>query len=168
MKGASGKAARIAARLLMLASLVAAPAALAVAQNQPAETDPNAESDIGAQVLEALRSGPPKSGGVETAPSIPGDTVVMRGLDKLTGEVETFEAKVGEEAHYGRLLIDAKICYQHAAARAPDSTAFLQIFDTKPDPDALSFSGWMFASSPALSAMDHARYDVWVLSCKTS
>ncbi|MEO1330694.1 MAG: DUF2155 domain-containing protein, partial [Pseudomonadota bacterium] len=100
--------------------------------------------------------------------SVAGSRVELRGLDKLTGDVATFEAPVGGDVAFDRLRIEVKACFSRPAARAPESSVFLQIFDTKPEPDAMSFSGWMFASSPALSAMDHPRYDVWVLSCKTS
>ncbi len=99
--------------------------------------------------------------------SVAGSRVVLRGLDKLSGDVATFEAAVGDAVAFDRMRIEVKTCFARTAARAPEASAFLQIYDTKPDPDALSFSGWMFASSPALSAMDHPRYDVWVLSCKT-
>ncbi|MBX2855262.1 MAG: DUF2155 domain-containing protein [Rhodobacteraceae bacterium] len=97
-----------------------------------------------------------------------GTAVKLRGLDKLTGRVETIEAPVGQVAMYERLQVDVKVCYSRTAARAPESSVFLQILDTKDEPPRLAFSGWMFASSPALSAMDHPRYDVWVLSCSTS
>lgn len=95
-----------------------------------------------------------------------GGRVVMRGIDKLTGEVETFTASVGEETFFRRMRIDVKTCTRRIADEKPEAAAFLQIFDTKPEPAERSFSGWMFASSPALSAMDHPRYDVWVLSCE--
>ena len=97
-----------------------------------------------------------------------GTAVQLRGLDKLTGRVETIDAVVGQVAMYERLQLDVKACYARTASRAPESSVFLQILDTKDEPPQVAFSGWMFASSPALSAMDHPRYDVWVLSCKTS
>ncbi|MEL6279666.1 MAG: DUF2155 domain-containing protein [Pseudomonadota bacterium] len=108
------------------------------------------------------------SAAAQSGDSVSGDVVVMRGLDKLTGRVETFEAPIGGVVTYERLRIEAKACNRRTENRAPDSTAFIQVFDTKYDEEVIAFSGWMFASSPALSAMDHSRYDVWVLSCKTS
>lgn len=115
-----------------------------------------------------LRPVPPASGDITAAPPIPGQRLSLRGLDKLTGEVETFEAPVGERVMFRRMRVEVKACYFRSEARAPESSAFLQIYDTKYDPEPLSFSGWMFASSPALSAMDHGRFDIWVLSCSTS
>lgn len=94
---------------------------------------------------------------------------VLRGLDKVTGHAQTFEVRVGGEAQFGRLTVAAKACHGRAPDEPPESAAFLQIRDTRAEANAeLLFSGWMFASSPGLSAMDHARYDVWVLDCRQS
>lgn len=100
--------------------------------------------------------------------SVAGVRVEMRGLDKLTGDVRTFGAIVGSAVMYERMMIEVRACYAQQAAQAPESSVFLQVYDTKYNPAPVSFSGWMFASSPALSAMDHPRYDIWVLSCSTS
>lgn len=102
------------------------------------------------------------------APSEPGVRVVMRGLDKLTGELGETDADVGGSASLWRLQIDVKSCYRRPEAGSTDASAFLQVYDTKYDPPEPVFSGWMFAASPALSAMDHPRYDIWVLSCSNS
>ena len=98
----------------------------------------------------------------------PAVVAVLRGLDKVTGVAVTFEAPVGATTEFGRLELSVKACNGRAPDEPPESAAFLQIRDTRrPGSDELAFSGWMFASSPGLSAMDHARYDVWVLSCST-
>ena len=96
------------------------------------------------------------------------DWVVLGGLDKLTARVVTIEAEVGRTTHFGQLEIIARSCRQRRPEAAiPESAAFLDIWDTKPGQPAKSvFRGWMFASSPALSAMEHPIYDVWVLKCK--
>ena len=104
----------------------------------------------------------------EPAPPVPGQRVVLRGVDKLTGDLGEAEAAVGETAVLWRLEIDVRACFARPELGESAGSAFLQIRDTKPDPAEMVFSGWMFAASPALSAMDHPRYDVWVLSCKTS
>jgi hypothetical protein len=90
--------------------------------------------------------------------------VVLRGLDTFSGRVETVAVPVGGEAPYARLRIRALACL--AVEGDADAYAFLEIIDTK-TPDALAFRGWMIASSPALSALEHPRYDVWVESCST-
>jgi hypothetical protein len=95
--------------------------------------------------------------------------VVLGGLDKLTARVVTIEAEVGSTTRFGQLEIIARTCRQRGPeAASPESAAFLDIWDMKPGQPAKSvFRGWMFASSPALSAMEHPIYDVWVLTCKS-
>ena len=96
--------------------------------------------------------------------------VVLGGLDKLTARVVTLQAEVGRTARLGQLEIIPRACRQRRPeAGSPESAAFLDIWDVKPGKPAQSvFRGWMFASSPALSAMEHPIYDVWVLSCKAT
>ena len=91
----------------------------------------------------------------------------LRGLDKVTGKAQTFQVPVGGEARYGRLRVRAMACDRAATNDVSDSAAFLQIVDpARAENSGTVFSGWMFAYAPVLSAMDHSRYDVWVLSCK--
>lgn len=106
---------------------------------------------------------------LEPAPPVPGVRVVLRGLDKMTGALGEAEARVGETAKLWRLEVDVKACFSRPQASASAAgSAFVKIRDVKPSKSEEVFSGWMFAASPALSAMDHPRYDVWVLSCSTS
>ena len=106
----------------------------------------------------------------EVAPLPPGSATefaVLRGLDKVTGRAETFDVPIGGEVDYGRLFVRVMACDQTALDEPLESAAFLQIRDPARAKDAeMVFSGWMFASSPELSAMDHVRYDIWVLSCR--
>ncbi len=92
--------------------------------------------------------------------------VRLRSLDKITARTRTFEAEVGQTLKFGSLYIKVQTCKKAAPVEQPESAAFLQIWEheTGKDPEWV-FSGWMFASSPALSAMDHPIYDVWVLDC---
>lgn len=99
--------------------------------------------------------------------SISQPVALLRGLDKISGRVTDFRAEVGAPTVYGRLTIIVEDCRTPPGEDAPDAFVFLRIADTKQN-GAEVFSGWMFASSPALSAMDHQRYDVWVLSCSAS
>ena len=73
------------------------------------------------------------------------------------------DVRVGETVRFGRLEILAETCRVPRGDEAGDAYAFLRIRDVRET--APRFSGWMFASSPALSALDHPRYDVWVVSC---
>jgi hypothetical protein len=90
----------------------------------------------------------------------------LRGLDTLNGVTEDFALRVGETARFGQLEITLDACEAPREAPASDAYAFLRIRDAREAEPR--FSGWMFASSPALSALDHPRYDVWVLSCSNS
>lgn len=92
--------------------------------------------------------------------------VVLRGLDKVTGRLSTMTVNVGEKTTFGALDIYARVCYAHPPEETPENAAFLEIVEKKEEGQLKLFSGWMFSSSPALSAMDHAVYDVWVIKCQ--
>jgi hypothetical protein len=101
---------------------------------------------------------------VET--SVQADAVNLRGLDTLNGSTQDLSLRSGETRRFGHLEITVETCRVPRDDPAADAFAFLRIRDVREaDP---RFSGWMFASSPALSALDHPRYDVWVLSCSSS
>jgi len=110
----------------------------------------------------ALLTASPAMAVMEDYPS-----VKLQGLDKSVGRTVTFEAKVGSTIQYGPLFIKIHACRKAPPIETPESAAFLQIWEVPPGQDKSEwvFSGWMFASSPALSAMDHPVYDVWVLDC---
>jgi len=100
-----------------------------------------------------------------TANSDVGTGALLRGLDRITGMVENFSMQVGETLEFERLEITLEACRYPVGDINADAYALLKIRDIRnTDP---SFYGWMFASSPALSALDHPRYDVWVLSCES-
>jgi hypothetical protein len=95
------------------------------------------------------------------------DTAVLQGLDKVTARVVTVEAPVGAPVHVGALEIIVRACKKRRPEDQPESAAFLDIWELRRDqPAAALFRGWMFASSPALSAMEHPVYDIWVLDCR--
>ena len=87
----------------------------------------------------------------------------LRGLDNLNGTVADVDMAVGETTRFGHLEITAEDCRVPRAEPEADAFAFLKIRDIREENPR--FSGWMFASSPALSALDHPRYDVWVIGC---
>jgi hypothetical protein len=101
------------------------------------------------------------------AAMLSGELVVMQGLDKVTARVSTFEATIDEVVSFGALRIVVRKCERTRPEEPPESSAFLDIYEARPgEPPADLFHGWMFASSPALSALEHPVYDVWVLECK--
>ena len=92
---------------------------------------------------------------------------ILQGLDKTTARVSTIEAPLDWPARFGTLQIVARACHKKPPTETPESAAFLEIVDIRPDSAAVPvFTGWMFASSPAVSAMEHPVYDVWVIDCR--
>lgn len=96
--------------------------------------------------------------------------VLLRGLDKITARITTFAAPLGEEVTFGTLRIRAQTCRKRPPEETPEVAVFLEIDEERPGEEGRLplFSGWMFASSPALSALEHPVYDVWVIDCSTA
>ncbi len=102
-------------------------------------------------------------------PAAAAEVAVLQGLDKITARVSTFDAPLDEAVDFGSLKITARACQKTPPEAPPESAAFLEVVDERPDAEAETvFSGWMFASSPAVSALEHPVYDVWVLDCATA
>lgn len=99
----------------------------------------------------------------------PYDVTVLRALDKVTARISTIEAPVDQPVTFGTLRIIARTCDKRPPEEPPESAAFLHVEESRPNEVPVSvFRGWMFASSPAVSAMDHPVYDIWVLDCVSS
>lgn len=88
----------------------------------------------------------------------------LRWLDKVTGQTGDVTLQRGQQVDQGFLTIRLDECRYPTQDPASDAFAHLTISDSRGNTQ--NFSGWMIASSPALSALDHPRYDVWVLSCQ--
>lgn len=94
------------------------------------------------------------------------DKVILQGLDKVTARVFTLEYHIGEVIRFGTLEIVVRKCWQSSPEDLPEQAAFLDIVETRPgERTEWIFRGWMFASSPAISSLEHAVYDVWLLNC---
>lgn len=92
-----------------------------------------------------------------------GTEAKLRGLDKVTGQTRDFQLASGQSVDFGRLHLRLGECRFPAADPTSDAYAELTITDARANNTV--FSGWMIASSPAVSALDDPRYDVWVISC---
>jgi hypothetical protein len=92
--------------------------------------------------------------------------VVLQGRDKVTARTTVIRAVMGDVAQFGTLRITPRACLETPPTEPPESAAFLEIAVTDPgkEPET-AFTGWMFASSPSLSALEHPVYDVWVIDC---
>ena len=92
---------------------------------------------------------------------------LLRGLDKITGRPTDITAPIGKPVKFATLTVTVRYCYSTPASETPETSAFVQIEDHRPDqPARRIFSGWMYASSPGLNGMEHPLYDVWVISCR--
>lgn len=89
----------------------------------------------------------------------------LRALDKMSGAVQELALQVGETVSFGRLSVTLQACRYPTDNPASDAYAFLEIHDS--NRNERLFRGWMVASSPALNALDHARYDIWALHCSS-
>jgi hypothetical protein len=104
-------------------------------------------------------------------PVLEHQVAVLQGLDKVTARISPVRAPLDTATTFGTLEIVARTCRETPPTEPPESAAFLEIRELPPasDPDGPRtelFSGWMFASSPAVSALEHPVYDVWVVDCE--
>ncbi len=96
---------------------------------------------------------------------------ILQGLDKITARVSRFEAPIDQPVRFGTLVITVRACVKRPPEEPPETAAFLEIDEVRADANSAAtkriFSGWMFASSPAVSALEDPVYDVTVLDCKS-
>jgi hypothetical protein len=151
-------------RLVALVTAFAAGLATAAAQ-QPQQLQPPPQKPQPPQQQPQPRVDNPSN--LRAIPDGPGKRVAeLQGLDKVTARTQRFYAPVGETTRFGTLDIKVGDCLVNTPDAPPESAAYLTIIDHKPgQPEQKLFAGWMFASTPALSAMDDGVYDVRVLAC---
>lgn len=112
---------------------------------------------------------------------------VIRGLDKVTGHAADYTLTLGRAARIGTLEVVARACSKTAPEETPEVRIYLQVYDNSPAPEGAEtapegaetapegaeterrqiFSGWMFASSPGLNALEHPTYDIWAIDCRS-
>ncbi len=89
------------------------------------------------------------------------------GLDKITGRIITFDVYMDETVQFGALQVTPRVCYSRSAAETPRTSGFVEVDEITLDRKIRRiFTGWMFADSPGLNAVEHPVYDVWLKSCK--
>ena len=101
---------------------------------------------------------------------IEGRTATIQALDKITARISTLRVPIDEPVDFGTLSVTVRRCAYHPPEEPPEDAAFLEVVDNGHDrskPPRPVFAGWMFASSPAVSAMEHPVYDLTLLSCQT-
>ncbi|MGO8955509.1 MAG: DUF2155 domain-containing protein [Rhodomicrobium sp.] len=101
------------------------------------------------------------------ATMISNSVAVFAALDKVTGRVSPLEIKMGQTATFGALRVTARACYTNPPTEAPQTAVFIEVDELMLDNTAKRiFTGWTFAESPGLHAVEHPTFDVWLTSCK--
>ncbi|WP_110031054.1 DUF2155 domain-containing protein [Hoeflea marina] len=101
------------------------------------------------------------------AERISNKVAVFSGIDKITGRITTFDVYIGETVQFGALQVTPRVCYSRDDTEAPKTDTFVEVDEiTLNRKIRRLFTGWMFADSPGLNAVDHAVYDVWLKDCK--
>jgi hypothetical protein len=170
------------------AAILAAATALAVAQTTgtgPAGSGTHSRTRGAVPAAASARPATPATRAQQPAPARPAPrdrhlslavpdakgfhrVVFLRALDKITGRAVDLVAPAGRTVQFATLSIVARYCHARPPEEPPDSSAFLQIRELKPNEAPVTvFSGWMFAASPSINGLEHPVYDVWVIRCIT-
>lgn len=103
------------------------------------------------------------------AETIANPVAAFSGLDKITGRITNFDVYIDETVQFGALQITPRACYSRPPTETQRTSVFLEVDQVSLKGTVTRiFTGWMFADSPALNAIDHAVYDIWLLDCKQS
>ena len=105
--------------------------------------------------------------GAANAEKIQNTVAVFSGIDKITGRIITFDVYIDETVQFGALQVTPKVCFSRPSTEAPKTTSFIEVDEiTLERKIRRIFTGWMFADSPGLNAVEHPIYDVWLVNCK--
>ena len=103
------------------------------------------------------------------AEKIENQIAVFAGLDKITAVITSFEVPLDQKKIFGVLEVTARVCYSRPPTEPPKTTAFVEVNELRSDAEPKKiFTGWMFADSPGLNAVEHPVYDIWLTSCRTA
>ena len=103
------------------------------------------------------------------AQKIENPIAVFSGLDKITGRIINFESAIDETVQFGSLQLTARVCYTRPPTESPNTTSFIEVDELSLE-GSLSriFTGWIYANSPGLNAIEHPVYDIWLVDCRTT
>lgn len=105
--------------------------------------------------------------GAAKAARVENPVAVFSGIDKITGRITSFDVYIGETVQFGALQVTPKVCYSRDDTEAQKITSFVEVDEITLDRKIRRiFTGWMFADSPGLNAVEHPVYDVWLTECK--
>ena len=117
---------------------------------------------IGGIVAAALLSAAPAQ-----AERISNPVAEFTGVDKITGRIITFDVYIDETVQFGALQVTPRVCWSSPETEEPKTDSFVEVDEITLDRKIRRiFTGWMFAESPGLNAVEHAVYDVWLKACK--
>ena len=92
---------------------------------------------------------------------------VFSGIDKITGRIIVFDVYIDETVQFGALQVTPRACFSRPITETPKTTGFLEVDEITLDRKIRRiFTGWMFADSPGLNAIEHPVYDIWLKDCK--
>jgi hypothetical protein len=110
----------------------------------------------------------PVLAGQALAQQISNNVAVFAGLDKITARITSFEVRIDETVQFGALQVTPRVCYTRPPTEPPFTSAFVEVEEVLLNDELKRiFTGWMFASSPGLHAVEHPVFDVWLTNCKT-
>lgn len=137
------------------------------AQQDPAQQDPAQQDPAQQDPAQQGQSDVPVQ---PTAPErIKNPVAEFTGVDKITGRIITFDVYIDETVQFGALQVTPRVCYSRPITEEPKTDSFVEVDEITLDRKIRRiFTGWMFAESPGLNAVEHAVYDVWLKSCKQS
>jgi hypothetical protein len=147
---------------------------LAPGQRQPRgaqqQQTPQQQQQQQTQQPQQAAIAPPPSDEVALAPPdnrLENPTAVFSGLDKITGRTITFDVAINETVQFGALQVTPRACYSRPPTETPRTDAFVSVDEVTLQGEVRRiFTGWMFATSPGLHAVEHPIYDVWLSDCK--
>ena len=109
------------------------------------------------------------SAGQVRAELIKNPIAVFAALDKVTGRISHLEIPINQTVEFGALKVTPRVCDTRPPTEAPNTTSFVEVDEVKLTGEVQRiFTGWMFAESPGLHAVEHPVFDVWLTSCKTN
>ena len=98
---------------------------------------------------------------------MPNPTGVFAGLDKITGRITSFDVAIDETVQFGALQVTPRACYTRPPTETPHTDAFIEVDEVTLQGEIRRiYTGWMFAASPGLHAVEHPIYDIWLTNCK--
>jgi len=106
--------------------------------------------------------------GAAQADTIKNPIAIFAALDKVTGRISHLEVPIDQTVEFGALKVTPRVCDTRPPTEAPHTASFVEVDEIKLDGEEQRiFTGWMFAESPGLHAVEHPVFDVWLTNCKT-